>query len=163
MPQIIVRCAQCNHALRVPESLYGEMIQCPACQNTFVAPSVAPDSRQADVTAPRPASAWPEPPRPSRDEFGYVRRDYLQPHRGAAVLVLGILSLITSCFPLGIAAWVMGHGDLAAMRRGDMDPSGEGITRAGQILGIISTVLVMAICGFYALIFAVVGIGQGFH
>lgn len=64
----------------------------------------------------------------------------LQPHRGTLVLVLGILSLI-ACQPLGIAAWVMGNGDLAAMTAGTMDPSGRSITEAGRILGIIATVL----------------------
>jgi hypothetical protein len=39
---------------------------------------------------------------------------YLQPHRGTAVLVLGILSRVV-CAPSGIAAWVMGSNDLAAM------------------------------------------------
>ena len=64
----------------------------------------------------------------------------LQPHRGTLVLVLGILSLIV-CQPLGIAAWVMGNGDLAAMNAGTMDPSGRSTTEAGRILGIIATVL----------------------
>jgi hypothetical protein len=54
--------------------------------------------------------------------------------------VLGILSLI-ACAPLGIVAWVMGNNDLAAMRAGRMDRSGEGMTSTGQILGIIGTVL----------------------
>lgn len=64
----------------------------------------------------------------------------LQPHRGTLVLVLGILSLIV-CQPLGIAAWVMGNGDLAAMNAGTMDPTGRSTTEAGRILGIIATVL----------------------
>lgn len=64
----------------------------------------------------------------------------LQPHRGTLVLVLGILSLIV-CQPLGIAAWVMANGDLAAMNAGTMDPSGRSTTEAGRILGIIATVL----------------------
>ena len=62
------------------------------------------------------------------------------PHRGALVLVLGILSLII-CAPLGIAAWVMGGSDLTAMRSGRMDRSGESLTTVGYVLGIIGTVL----------------------
>jgi hypothetical protein len=34
----------------------------------------------------------------------------------------------------------MGSTDLAAMRRGEMDRSGEGTTRAGMIVGIIGTI-----------------------
>jgi hypothetical protein len=63
-----------------------------------------------------------------------------QPHRATLVIVLGILSLIV-CAPLGIMAWVMGGNDLAAMRSGRMDRSGESLTSVGQVLGIIGTVL----------------------
>ena len=65
----------------------------------------------------------------------------LRPHRGVLILVLGILSLVCSCFPLGIVSWVLGHQDLRDMSAGTMDPSGRGMTQAGKILGIISVVL----------------------
>lgn len=64
----------------------------------------------------------------------------VKPHRGAVVLVLGILGLLL-CFILGIVAWVMGTGDLHEMAEGRMDPSGRGLTQAGKILGIIATCL----------------------
>jgi hypothetical protein len=41
----------------------------------------------------------------------------------------------------GLASWIMGAADLAKMRTGDMDRSGEGQTRAGYVCGIIGTVL----------------------
>jgi len=63
-----------------------------------------------------------------------------RPHRGTMILVFGIIGLVI-CMPLGIAAWIMGNGDLAAMQRGEMDRSGESMTNAGKILGIISVVL----------------------
>ena len=71
------------------------------------------------------------------------------PHRGTTVLVMGILSLVI-CAPLGIAAWIMGKGDLAKIDAGLMDPSGRGTTQAGMVLGIIGTVLLalQAIGGF---------------
>ena len=65
-----------------------------------------------------------------------------RPHRGVLILVLGILGIVL-CMPLGIAAWVMGNGDLAAMDRGEMDPEGRGMTQAGKICGIISVALVV--------------------
>ena len=43
--------------------------------------------------------------------------------------------------PLGIVAWILGSKDLNSMAKGDMDPAGEGMTRAGKVLGIIATVL----------------------
>ncbi len=64
---------------------------------------------------------------------------YMRPHRGAMVLVLGILGMVF-CFILGIIAWVMGNNDLSAMRTGTMDPTGEGLTQAGRICGIIAVV-----------------------
>ena len=64
----------------------------------------------------------------------------MKPHRGTLILVLGILGLVV-CGPLGIAAWVMGNTDLERMRRGEMDRSGEGTTKAGRTCGIIAVVL----------------------
>jgi heme/copper-type cytochrome/quinol oxidase subunit 2 len=66
----------------------------------------------------------------------------MKPHRGAVILVLGILGLIV-CAPLGIAAWVMGSGDMKEMDAGTMDPSGRGNTEAGKICGMIGTILMI--------------------
>lgn len=64
-----------------------------------------------------------------------------QPHRGVTILVLGILSFFCPCLILGIAAWYMGNEDLSAMRLGRMDPTGRGMTTAGMVCGIITTIL----------------------
>ncbi|MBI5723044.1 MAG: protein kinase [Planctomycetes bacterium] len=64
----------------------------------------------------------------------------LEPHRGTAVLVLGILGMVT-CAICGIIAWVMGNADLKAMKEGRMDPAGRGSTQAGKICGMISVIL----------------------
>jgi hypothetical protein len=64
----------------------------------------------------------------------------LTPHRGGMILAFGILGLIV-CLPFGIAAWVMGNTDLRAMDAGTMDPSGQGLTQAGKILGIVTVVM----------------------
>ncbi len=42
---------------------------------------------------------------------------------------------------IGIVAWVMANGDLRAMQEGRMDPSGDGLTRAGKIVGMINVIL----------------------
>ena len=67
----------------------------------------------------------------------------LRPHRGGAILALGIVGLVV-CFICGIIAWVMGKTDLREMAAGRMDPSGQGLTNAGRICGIISVVLACA-------------------
>jgi len=64
----------------------------------------------------------------------------LAPHRGGVILALGIIGLVC-CFICGIIAWVMGNGDLREMRAGRMDRSGEGMTQAGKICGMISVIL----------------------
>src|SRR5262249_31929210 len=151
----------CKGAVRVPEDLLGQRVQCPRCQATFVSeveeetPPVAPVTQEKSDEASAPSS----PPRPrlpaavddydDYDDYDdRARRRYGRPHRGAAILTLGILSLVmmVPCAPLGIFAWVMGGNDLAEMRRGQMDRSGEGLTQAGRILGIVSTVFMIIGC-----------------
>ncbi|UCH33740.1 MAG: DUF4190 domain-containing protein [Armatimonadota bacterium] len=61
----------------------------------------------------------------------------MQPHRGAMILVFGILGILVCCI-LGIVAWVLGNNDLREMDAGRMDPTGRGLTSAGRILGMIS-------------------------
>ena len=62
----------------------------------------------------------------------------MENHRGVLILIFGILGFVV-CFPFGTAAWVMGSKDLKAMDAGTMDPEGRGLTQAGKILGIITT------------------------
>jgi len=68
------------------------------------------------------------------------------------VLVFGIIGLVGSlglfccigfvlCVVFAILAWVFGSGDLKKMRAGLMDRTGEGLTRAGMIMGIIGVCL----------------------
>jgi len=64
----------------------------------------------------------------------------LRPHRGTLILVLGILGLVC-CGICGIIAWVMGKRDLQDMDAGTMDPSGQGMTQAGKICGMIGVIL----------------------
>lgn len=70
----------------------------------------------------------------------YSTQQTLRPHRGGLVLALGILGLVC-CFICGIVAWVLGSGDLKEMAAGRMDPTGQGLTQAGKICGIISVIL----------------------
>src|SRR5262249_16662919 len=100
-------------------------------------------------------------PRASRRRF---RRDS-EPHRGAFVLTMGILSLAITprvlCVwlaPLfavlgivfGLIGWVLGQKDLPKLKDGTMDPEGYSSTQAGWVCGIIGTCLnafVLLACG----------------
>jgi hypothetical protein len=73
-------------------------------------------------------------------DYGRDEGGRLAPHRGTAVLVLGIVGLLV-CVICAIIALVMGSADLKAMKEGRMDRSGEGATRAGYICGLIAVIL----------------------
>lgn len=57
-----------------------------------------------------------------------------------ASLVLGILGILC-CGILAPIAWVLGTNSLKAIEQSGGAYGGEGLARAGQILGIIGTVL----------------------
>ena len=65
-----------------------------------------------------------------------------KPHRGAVILVFGILGLLV-CQLLGVAAWVMGNQDLQEMDAGVMDSTGRDLTNAGRICGMVATALLI--------------------
>ncbi len=79
----------------------------------------------------------------------------LAPHRGTLILVLGVVGLV-ACPPVGIAAWIMGKNDLAAIRAGRMDPAGKDQTQIGYILGIVAAIIfalqLVFLCGWLALV-----------
>ena len=83
-----------------------------------------------------------------------VRR--VAPHRGGAVLALGIVGLVL-CFICGIIAWVMGGNDLKEMAAGRMDATGKGLTQAGKICGMISVIWTLFIIGIYVFFFLLMG------
>jgi hypothetical protein len=162
----------------VTDDLLGQPVKCPACATTFTAApdgvTLSPPGSSEPpprASAPRPQAPEEEPLGPGRsgrrfpsfdEEDAYDdepgdddrprrrrRRRYLQPHRGTLILVLGILSLV-ACGLLGPFAWVMGNNDLTEMRAGRMDPEGEGMTNAGRICGIISTILMVVFACCFA-------------
>jgi predicted Zn finger-like uncharacterized protein len=107
------------------------------------------------------------------DDRGRRRRDFI-PHRGGAVVTMGILGLVLTVVPLvplaglvlSIIAWVMGTTDLAEMRAGRMDPEGESQTSAGRVCGIIGVVLhivsaVIVAAFFFCMCIGAAGAGAG--
>ena len=176
--QNTIPCPSCGRQLRVPDDLLGKLVKCPACTQTFTANLSAPTPPAEDeppsetyrpASSPPPLEHYPaESPAPG-EEDDYEprpvrtgrRRRFQTEHRGAMVLTLGILSIVICGF-LGPVAWVMGNNDLAAMRSGRMDPSGESLTQAGRILGIIATAIIAFVCVFYCGIMIIAGFGHGF-
>lgn len=86
MAEELIYCPQCRHKLRVPETLLGQVVQCPLCRLIFTsprpggmpavpapvpgaapagqaeAPAAGAGNLPADSAAAPPAPAWPGPP-----------------------------------------------------------------------------------------------------
>lgn len=78
----------------------------------------------------------------------------IEPHRGVMLLVFAILSWAI-CAIFGIVALVMAGNDLKKIKRGAMDRSGEGLTKAAYwisvahlILTALALVLILVLIAF---------------
>jgi hypothetical protein len=115
--------------------------------------------RSADAVYPslRPQSSTPFAASSSDPRSGpspFARATWSsprRPHRAALILAFGVLSWMF-CPLFGIFAWSMGSADLRAMRAGQMDPAGIPLTQAGQILGMIHVLLLVAVVMMMALV-----------
>lgn len=148
---IFTTCPNCRATLQFDDSQANQQGSCPGCGATFViqqgnagqpSGSMPGGYGQAD-SGPQsfgPGNPYAAGRAPSGYGYGYGTGGHYAPHRGGVVLALGILGFMV-CFILGIVAWTMGSNDLNAMRSGRMDPSGMGLTQAGMICGMISTIL----------------------
>jgi hypothetical protein len=174
----IIACPSCQRRVTIPVAFFGKLVQCPQCQHTFTAadPSeaVRPAAPPPAVSLAAPATDdWDEPFAATglrRRQFdGDSREDILRrhtvPHRGAAVLTLGILSIVVVlCAPIcGPIAWIMGYNDLKQMRAGYMDRSGEGMTQTGMIMGMVMTILAAVVLGIYCLVAMLALASHGFR
>ncbi len=77
----------------------------------------------------------------SRGTQSTEQANYMKPHRGGLILVLGLAGLLAVCPVAAIFAWTMGAADLRQMRQGRMDPEGLGITKGGMILGMVISII----------------------
>ena len=66
------------------------------------------------------------------------------------ILVLGIVGIVACCHLLGPVVWYMGKKELQGIAEGRIVAANEGTAKAGMILGIIGTVLlVVGILSFF--------------
>lgn len=75
--------------------------------------------------------------------------------RGVLILVLGILGIAVLGPILGIPAWIMGRNDLKRIQEGRIPSSERALTKAGMILGIISTVLFGLVLALFFIILVI--------
>jgi len=140
-------CNACQTPLSIDESKAGLAVACPKCGARLQVPSV-----QTTLPPPAPMPAEPAPGR--ADDMPR------EPHRGVLILVLGIVSAAVAVLSLlcgiffapvafvgilgiipGILAWIFGQQDIAKIRAGTMDPTGEGMVNGGRICGIVGTIV----------------------
>lgn len=126
-----------------PEAARPAPKNCHACGE----PVRAGASRCQACGEPLDLDAEPDDRPPwERSGRGGIRRD-TEPDRGTIVLTLGILSIYPGIMIaplglcLGLAAWVMGQGDLNKIKNNLMDPRGKDMTQWGWVLGIIGTIM----------------------
>jgi predicted Zn finger-like uncharacterized protein len=148
----ITQCPQCQRKLNVPDAQLGQTVRCPLCGEEFTAAVL-------HIQRPPPVPAQREPsPRRRDEDDDYDRRapigyddlrtpsGAVRPHRGGPILALGLIGMFMSFCILpgwvmgGIAA-SMGATDLQQMARGTMDDSGRGLTKGGQVCGIIALII----------------------
>lgn len=86
--------------------------------------------------APNAGNPWADQPAANMNPYapgGAFGQGYMRPHRAGAVLACGILSWFV-CIILGVIAIVMAREDIQLMKRGQMDPSGMGMTQIGMAI-----------------------------
>lgn len=197
-----IDCPSCGRRLKLPVELLGQDVRCPTCNQTFRAsfggePTSDPVETLSPSASGSPAEARRN--RPARlmhcphcgamvdrearhcrrcnaplDGEDEGRRDW-EPHRGGAILTLGILSAIFGTLSLccgvpavaglgfGIPAWAMAAHDMHKMRMGVMDRNGMANTQSGQSYAMVGVVLSF-LCGTgYTLWFLTMPMHWFFH
>jgi hypothetical protein len=104
-------------------------------------------SNEFPPTPPMP----PVPPLPPGAQVAYP------PNSGKAIaaLVCGILGItMCGCFPISIVAWVLGSQAEQEIRASHGQLSGDGLAKAGRIMGIIGTVAGIVYLGLIVALFA---------
>jgi predicted Zn finger-like uncharacterized protein len=94
-----ITCPSCRRTLRVPESLRGQLVKCPTCEETFTAAADgAPPPRPAPPPPPpRYDEDEPRPRRARRDDWDDRDDDYDRPRRRekpGKVQAIAIMTLV---------------------------------------------------------------------
>jgi hypothetical protein len=126
----------------------------PVLNSAPAPPALSPATGSPLATLTSPFSGGPNP-------AVQASGGYFMPHRGALVLVFGVLGIVVGCPVFSALAWILGSRDLREIRAGRMDRQGEGITLIGMILGMIVSILWL-VFGFLSLTIALLAIAARF-
>src|SRR5262249_55422481 len=118
---IIVSCSSCQHPLRVPDDLLGQLVKCPTCGHTFTASAAdaaAAPVQQYSAGSPGEKGAPGEAPAPHQEApLGGQTADSGQgpPHRTPGkVQAIAIMTLVGRILGLLTALTWLGVGGLAS-------------------------------------------------
>lgn len=110
---------------------------------------------------------------PPWERPGYFRLD-CEPHRGELLKVMASVSVAVSflsicpltyiavllALPLSLSIWLLARHDLELMRKGKIDPNGEGLTDGARRLGFGAFVAAVIVSAFWGSILLIFLLGQ---
>lgn len=173
-------CDHCGKLLRTSDDKAGLSAKCPECSAPITVPGI-PVSNDSDSEFNH-FSDEPEAPRRSikcpmcgaevsagdktcracgeslNVNWSGDQYNPLQPHRGVLLLTLSIVSWFFFCFLFSIPVWIIAANDLNQMSLGNMDPEGEGMTKAARIISIIHVVISLLLFLGFCVVFPLLGI-----
>jgi predicted RNA-binding Zn-ribbon protein involved in translation (DUF1610 family) len=160
-------CQHCSKILKTKDDKAGLHAQCPGCGADLVVPDGSqvatldepevvgePSATRTCPMCGETVAASAVTCRYCGEKLNRKSRKLLAPHRGALILVLGILAWFICPF-IGIAAWFMGTHDLQEMDAGRMDDEGRGLTQAGRIIGLVFLILGVLSLALFIVFFAI--------
>ena len=158
---IEVSCFQCGALLRVGDEHAGKKARCPNCETVNSIPEAGEAAADAPYAQVGYGASQPGHPQQLQPPGFGAQGNYALPNRGGLIFALGLISLLICCIP-GFFAFFMGREDLKKMKDGIMDPTGQGMTQAGMILGAISvTINALTLIG-YTIFFGVMAANGNF-
>jgi predicted Zn finger-like uncharacterized protein len=164
----IVKCPECQKALKLSDAAAGKRVRCPACQHSFAAPAAEDEAAYAvepteEGVAERPVRRSPrdseedDRPRAPRRRRPSRSREFTgeQVAVSSAPLVYGILAFVFSCIP--IAAFIFGGLALTkASEESARIPGGKRYNGARTMLLIARILAAVGIC--LGVVFCILGV-----
>jgi hypothetical protein len=158
------KCSHCQQSLEAPDDMYGQKINCPACNVAIVIPTPALEPNPI-IPPPLPTKAQPITVEISSDKHhpfkisadsaaGAIDANTASIRKTSTLaiwsIVLGSLSLCGLALLTGIPAIICGHIARKRIQQNSTEYEGRGLALAGLIMGYIGTVVVAVILAIVA-------------